>query len=131
MIFMELSQKIAFRTIIPAVKRARLPILTVALTYILTVLIGILMVHFHVQFALDYRDKVVNQAYNGSNSTMNALLSGNRLQAALSDFAGNLFLGGVPDTASGLEYQKLRCGMWLLSTAWLSPCFWWRPCGNF
>jgi len=94
--------QISIGTIIPAVKRARIPILTVALTYGLTVVIGILMVNLHVQFALDYRDKIVNQAYSGSNTTINALQSGNRLQAALSDYVGNLFLGAFPDTLAGL-----------------------------
>lgn len=100
--FMEPSPRTPFGTIIPAVERARLPILTVALTYVLTVLAGILMVDFHVQFALNYRDQLVNQAYNGKDATINALQSGNRLQAALSDFSGNLFLGAVPSTIAGL-----------------------------
>ncbi len=102
---MESSPPITFGTIIPAVKRARIPILTVALTYGLTVLVGILMVSvsaFRVQFALDYRDQLVNQAHSGSDATINALQSGNRLQAALSDFGGNLFLGAVPNTIAGL-----------------------------
>ncbi len=60
------------------------------------------MVHLHFQFALDTRDKIVNQAYNGSNTTINALQNGNRVQAALLDFAGNLFLGAIPNTVGGL-----------------------------
>jgi hypothetical protein len=99
---MESSPIISIGAIIAAVKRARIPILTVALAYGLTVLAGILMVNFHLQFALDYRDRLVNQASNGTNSTINALQSGNRMQAALSDFAGNLFLGAVPITVAGL-----------------------------
>jgi hypothetical protein len=100
--FMEPSQHVAFGTIISSVRRARIPILTIALTYGLSVLLGILMVDFHVHFALDYRDRIVNQAYNGNNVTINALQSGNRLQAALSDFGTNLLLGAVPNTIGGL-----------------------------
>ncbi len=73
-----------------------------ALTYVLSILLGILMVDFHVQFALDYLDQLVNQAYNGKDITINALQSGNRLQAALSDFSGNLFLGALPNTIAGV-----------------------------
>ena len=99
---MEPSPRLTFGSIIPSVNRARIPILTVALTYVFSVLLGIFMVDFHVQFALDYRDQLVNQAYNGSNATINALQSGNRLPAALSDFSGNLFLGALPNTIAGV-----------------------------
>src|SRR5512140_3530668 len=99
---MESPQRLTPSTLIPAVKRARLPILSVALTYALTVLAGILLVDFHVPFALNARDQIVGQAYNGQNTTINALQSGNRLQAALSDFGSNLFLGALPDTVAGL-----------------------------
>ncbi len=88
--------------ILPALKRARLPILTVALTYLVSVLVGIGMVNTGFAFAVNTRDRIVNQAYQGSDPTINALQSGNRVQAALSDFSRNLLFGGVTDTLGGL-----------------------------
>ncbi len=85
-----------------AVQRARLPILTIALTNVIAVLIGIGMVHSGVSFALTARDQIVGQAYNGSNQITNSLQSGQRLQAALADFGGNMMLGAVPSTAMGI-----------------------------
>ncbi len=89
-------------SILPALKRARLPILTVALTYLVSVLVGIIMVQTGVTFAIKTRDQIVNQAYQGSDPTITALQSGHRLQAALSDFSRNLLLGAVPNTIGGL-----------------------------
>jgi hypothetical protein len=52
--------------------------------------------------SIDARNRIVGQAHNGSNETINALESGNRLWAALTDFGGNLVMGALPITASGL-----------------------------
>ncbi len=60
------------------------------------------MVTLGSHFALGIRDSIVNQAYNGTDPTINALQSGNRLQASLSDFSRNLILGAVPNTLGGL-----------------------------
>ncbi len=89
-------------SILPALKRARLPILTIALTYLVSVLVGIGMVHTGFAFAINTRDQIVNRAYQGSDPTINALQSGKRLQAALSDFSRNLLVGAVPNTIGGL-----------------------------
>ncbi len=85
-----------------SLKRARLPIITVAILYAVSVITGIFMVNFGSQFALGTRDRIVGQAYTGSDPTINALQTGNRLQAALSDFSSNLVLGAVPNTLGGL-----------------------------
>ncbi len=85
-----------------SVKRARIPILTIALLYLVSVSVGIFMVTARVQFALGIRDQIVGQAYAGTDPTINALQSGNRLQASLSDFSRNLIFGAVPDTVGGL-----------------------------
>ncbi len=90
------------KQILQAVNRARIPILTIALLYALSVTVGILMVNIGSQFALNTRDQVVGQAYSGHDPTINALQNGNRLQASLSDFSTNLFLGAVPNTLGGL-----------------------------
>ncbi len=85
-----------------SVKRARIPILTVALLYVVAVITGILMVNLGSQFALGTRDQIVGQAYSGTDPTINAFQNGNRLQASLSDFSRNLLFGAVPDTVGGL-----------------------------
>ena len=85
-----------------AVNRARYPILFTAIVYFLFVFIGMIMVHTGNQFALDYRDRLVNQSLQ-SNPASVAYVKGNNFQAALWDFAGNLVLGAFPKTVSGLS----------------------------
>lgn len=52
-------------------------------------------------YALKRRDQIVNQA-NQQGATRQAANQGNNLRAALLDFGGNLFIGAVPKTISGL-----------------------------
>jgi hypothetical protein len=85
--------------VIRAVSRARIPIISVGLAYLVSVTIGILMVHTGNQFAISYRDKIVSQAQ--SSSTLQALSRNERLQAALLDLGGNLF-GAFDTTLVGL-----------------------------
>jgi hypothetical protein len=85
--------------ILRALQRARTPILTVALTYLVAVGVGILMVHTGNEWALAYRDQIVSGA-QASPITM-ALKQNNRLQAAVLDFAGNLY-GAAANTLAGL-----------------------------
>jgi hypothetical protein len=99
--YMEID-RLTFTSIFPAILRAKYPILTIALTHILAVLVGAVMVHAGVAFALNTRESIVGQAYSGSDPTINALQSGQNLQAALSDFGSNLFLGAIPSTLGGL-----------------------------
>ena len=87
-------------TVVRAIRRARLPILTVAATYALSLLVGIVMVHAGNPFALHSRDQLVNQAAQ-QDPAARAAGRGNALQAALWDFSGNLFVGAVPKTVSG------------------------------
>lgn len=82
-----------------AIQRARYPILSVAGTYILSVLVGLIMVHAGNTFALTYRDRLVGAAQQSSIGQ--AVQRGDNLQAALRDSAGNLMLGAVPKTLSG------------------------------
>jgi uncharacterized membrane protein SpoIIM required for sporulation len=85
-----------------AVNRARYPILFTAIVYFLSVSIGMIMAHTGNKFALDYRDRLVNQAHQ-SNPASAAYLQGNNIQAALWDFGGNLVLGAFPKTVSGIS----------------------------
>jgi uncharacterized membrane protein SpoIIM required for sporulation len=94
--------RITLSSIFPAVQRARIPILTIAMTYFLALLVGMVMAHTGVALALDARDSIVGQAYSGSDATINALQNGQPLQAAVSDFGNNLLMGAVPSTVTGL-----------------------------
>jgi hypothetical protein len=84
-----------------AMKRARFGIVTVALAYVVSVLVGMAMVHSGNRFALGYRDRIVGKAMQSKPSAL-ALQRGNKTTGALLDFTGNLFLGAVPQTISGL-----------------------------
>lgn len=79
-----------------ALSRARLPFLTVGVTYLISVITGIVMVHSGNQFALSYRDTLVSDAKTGFIlSQKNPTLQG------LADFGGN-WLGAASDTVMGL-----------------------------
>lgn len=78
--------------------RTKVPILTVAVAYFVSVVTGIIMVHSGNQFALSYRDRLVSQAVADVGSTPKSALS-----RALVDFAGN--------TTGALEYTVLGIGV--------------------
>ena len=86
--------------IVRALSRARFGILTVGAAYVLSVLAGIAMVHTGNQFALGERDRIVSSA-RASSPILKELDEGNAGRAALLDFAGNFFLGGVGSTLAG------------------------------
>jgi uncharacterized membrane protein SpoIIM required for sporulation len=88
-------------TVFRALSRARLAILTVALTYVLSVIVGAVMVHTGNEFALNYVDDLVARAA-ATEPSIAALRQGDRLRAALLDFGGNLFLGAVPGTLANI-----------------------------
>src|SRR5689334_12691265 len=98
---METNTHITITSIPPALRRAKWPILTVGLTYLIAVLVGILMANAGATLAVGTRDRIVGQAV-ASDPSMQALESGNRLKAGLIDFSANLFLGAVPSTVTGL-----------------------------
>jgi len=82
-----------------ALHRARIAILTVALTYLVSVSVGMVMVHTGNEWAITHRDHIVSGAQ--SSSTIIALKQNNRLRAAVLDFGGNLY-GAIADTLGGL-----------------------------
>jgi uncharacterized membrane protein SpoIIM required for sporulation len=82
-----------------ALQRARIAILTVALTYLLSVSVGMVMVHTGNQWAIAHRDRIVSRAQ--SSPITIALKQNNRLRAAVLDFGGNLY-GAIADTLGGL-----------------------------
>jgi hypothetical protein len=99
-----------------AIERARYPIITVVATYCGSILIGIVMVHAGNAFALNYRDRLVDQAARHNPAALSAK-QGKHLQAALLDFAGNLFLGAVPKTISGLAI--ILPYPWIVHRGWV------------
>jgi len=88
-------------SIVRAIRRAKWSILTIAAVYVISIIAGIVMVQAGNGFALNSRDKIVNQA-NQQDSARQAANSGNNLKAALADFTGNLVIGAVPKTLAGL-----------------------------
>jgi hypothetical protein len=92
--------RLAISSIWHALVRARLPIITLGVTYALAVVVGGILVHTGNSFALQQRDALVTSA-NASDPASLALNQGDRLRAALLDFGGNLLLGGVPSTIAG------------------------------
>ena len=89
------------QTVIRAIIRARLSILTIALTYVAFIVLGIVLTHTGNSYALKARDQLVNRAMQQDPAAI-ANNQGNSLQAALLDFGGNLILGAVPKTVSGM-----------------------------
>ena len=88
------------RASLAAIRRARIAILTIAATYVISVAAGMAMVGAGNSFALERRDEVVLAAQ--SSEIIVANRGGDHIRAALLDFAANLFLGGVTSTVFGL-----------------------------
>jgi hypothetical protein len=84
-----------------AIGRARMAILSVGVVYVLSVAVGIGMAGVGSAYALDRRDAIVASAQSGD--ILVAYRSGDRLRAALLDFAANLGLGGVTSTVLGIS----------------------------
>lgn len=90
-----------FAAIRRAVGRARWSILSIAATYLVSVIAGMVMVHTGHPYALERRDALIASA-RASEPALLALQQGDRLEAALWDFAGNLLLGAIPNTVEGI-----------------------------
>lgn len=65
-----------------ALRRSRFPIIAIALTHVVTVTAGIIMVHTGNRFTLSYRDRLVAQAH-ASDPVAPSFQEGDRLRAAL------------------------------------------------
>lgn len=88
-------------TVLCALTRARIPILSITLTYFFSIVIGAVMVHVGNEFALSYRDKFVASVRTYDRVAI-AYHEGDRLRAALLDASRNLFLGAMPSTLGGV-----------------------------
>ncbi len=88
------------RAVRRALVRARVPILTLAVTYAMSVMAGISLVHSGHRASLAYRDRIVSQAHE-RDPAARAMREGHRVRAALWDFAGNLGIGATSHTLTG------------------------------
>lgn len=102
--------------VVRAIGRARRSILTVAATYAVSILIGAVMVHAGNTFALDSRDRLVDQAMR-QNPISQAAARGENLRAAVTDFAGNLVLGATPKAVSG--FGIVFAYPWVAHQGWI------------
>jgi hypothetical protein len=91
--------------VLRALSRARLPILTVALTYLLAVITGLVLVHAGHAFALNYRDRLVTNAR--SCPALVARMRDGRCGAAVLDVAGNLVVT-ASHSVTRFENRALR-----------------------
>jgi hypothetical protein len=87
------------QAVVRALYRARIPILTVALTYFVSVTAGVIMAHTGNALAVSSRDTIVSSAQ--SSPITSAFHRDNRLQAAMLDAGANL-LGAISTTVAGL-----------------------------
>lgn len=87
------------RAVLLALHRARFSILTIAMTYLVSIVVGIIMVHIGNRFATSYRDEIVSKAQ--SSSIIVALNQNHRARAALLDAGGNL-ISAFTNTLGGL-----------------------------
>ncbi|HEY6958391.1 MAG TPA: hypothetical protein VI814_06185 [Candidatus Limnocylindria bacterium] len=90
----------ALRASLAAIGRGRVAILSIALAYAISVVIGIAMVSSGNAFALERRDAIVGDAQ--TSATLVADRAGDHLRAAVLDFAANLVLGGGTSTVLGV-----------------------------
>src|SRR5688572_10423339 len=86
--------------VLAALNRSRWGILTIGLTYAVTVTAGMAMAHTGNPLALERRDRIVASAREGA--TLAADRQGQHLRAALLDFSENLLRGAVTDTLTGI-----------------------------
>ena len=84
-----------------ALKKCRIYVLTIFITYCISCFVGIIMVHNGNNFAISFRDKTVGRALTTDEASIN-YQKGNNFSAAMHDFIGNLFLGAIPQTLMGL-----------------------------
>jgi len=86
--------------ILRAVSRARAAIISVALTYVVSVAIGLVLAHTGNDFALAHRNRIVGTAQTNDVSAV-ANNRGQPVRAALLDWSGNL-RGAAVDSVLGM-----------------------------
>jgi len=89
-----------FNLIGSAIKRCRIYVLSIFLTYCISCFAGIIMSTNGNDFALAIRDKIVGKAMESDKAAIN-YHEGNNLQAAVYDFSGNLFKVAIPQSIMG------------------------------
>jgi hypothetical protein len=85
-----------------AISRARTPIIQISIVNLLSILIGIIMVHSDVQYSIKYRDNLVTQSYQKDAASI-SYKKGDKFKAAVIDFSMNLCAGAIPLTITGFS----------------------------
>ena len=88
-------------TIGRAVARTRYATLSVFVIYVVSIIVGAVMVHTGNTFALSYMDQLVGQAHQPDNAITQAAGQGDSLKAALLDAGSNLLQSAMPKTLMG------------------------------
>jgi len=88
--------------IFPALRRARVPIVWMALANMIGIAAGMTLVHAGFSPALEFRDRLVGKAVESS-SIMQTQQRGFPVRAAALDFAANAGAAAVPTTVMGLS----------------------------
>ena len=89
------------KSVLLSIRHCKKWILTIFSIYCISCLTGTIMVYSGNNFALSYRDKIVENAIAHDNASIN-YNKGNRFKAAIIDFSKNLFIGSIPQTFMGL-----------------------------
>jgi hypothetical protein len=89
------------KTLVAAFLHCRAAILSILATYLVGACVGVLMAHTGSSLALDRRDQVVEKAL-ATDPAVLEFQAGNRLTAAILDFAENFLTGAVPQTLMGI-----------------------------
>ncbi|HET9426360.1 MAG TPA: hypothetical protein VFO55_13405 [Gemmatimonadaceae bacterium] len=84
-----------------ALRRCRPFALSIFFTYVIASSTGMVMAHSGSRLALTRRDATVREALATDRSSI-AYRAGDRMTAAVHDFAGNLFYAAIPQTVAGL-----------------------------
>jgi hypothetical protein len=95
-------EKTAMLGVLPAVRRARLPVVWMVLANLTGIGAGMVLVHAGFGPALAFRDRLVGRAMQSS-SIMQAQQRGFPLRAAALDLAANAGAAAVPTTVMGLS----------------------------
>jgi len=92
--------RVAITRVGRALRRARWIIASVAFTYSVSLVVGVVMVHSGSELATTRRDQILQTAVQTDPATM-ANIAGHPIRAALWDFVENATIGAIPIAVSG------------------------------
>jgi hypothetical protein len=94
--------KTIIQSILTAIQNCKIYIISIFVIYCVSCFIGIILSHNGNSIALSQRDKIVNAAAKNDKAAIN-YEAGNKFQAAIFDFGGNILIGSIPQTIGGLS----------------------------